>query len=155
MKPTDFNILDLIPQRPPMAMIDSLTFADERSAKGLLTVCESNLFSDKGFLAEPGLIEFIAQTAAAYTGFKSKSTGLKIAEGYIGAIKNLVIHQLPPVNSAIQSEIIIENEIVGYTILTGRVFHDEELLVECEMRILGAVNSVPKASLREKMKNEE
>jgi predicted hotdog family 3-hydroxylacyl-ACP dehydratase len=136
MNPTDFNILDLIPQRPPMVMIDCLFYADERSARGRLTIHESNLFCDRGFLRESGLIEFIAQTAAAYTGYKSKDSRQEIAVGYIGAIKNLVIYDLPKVNTVVESEIIIENEIVGYTIIKGRIFQDKRSLAECEMRIL-------------------
>lgn len=137
MIPADFNILDLIPQRPPMTMIDALIAADEKSARGLLFIRESNLFCENGMLAEPGLIEFIAQTAAAYTGFKNKTTNKEVSEGYIGAIKNLVIHELPKINSRIESEIVVENEIIGYTIISGRVYQDDRLLAECEMRILG------------------
>ena len=36
----------------------------------------------------------------------------------------------------IRSEINIENEIVGYTIITGRIMMDQKLLALCEMRIL-------------------
>ena len=133
----DFEILDLIPQRPPMTMIDALIEADEKSARGQLYILESNLFIDNGFLAEPGVIEFIAQTAAAYMGYKNRTANKEVSEGYIGAIKNLVIHELPKVNSPIQSEIVVENEIVGYTIIAGRVYQDDRLLAECEMRILG------------------
>jgi predicted hotdog family 3-hydroxylacyl-ACP dehydratase len=132
-----FDILDLIPQRPPMKMIDALVSASEKSARGQLFIQESNLFSEKGVLAEPGMIEFIAQTAAAYTGYKNKTTDREVREGYIGAIKNLVIYELPKINSRIESEIVVENEIVGYTIITGRVYQDNRLLAECEMRILG------------------
>ena len=133
----DFEILDLIPQRPPMTMIDALIAADEKSARGQLYILESNLFSENGVLSEPGLIEFIAQTAAAYTGYKNKTTNKAVSEGYIGAIKNLVIYELPKVNSHIESEIVVENEIVGYTIIAGRIYQDDRLLAECEMRILG------------------
>jgi predicted hotdog family 3-hydroxylacyl-ACP dehydratase len=132
-----FDILDLIPQRPPMKMIDALVSADEKSARGQLFIQESNLFSENGVLAEPGMVEFIAQTAAAYTGYKNKTTDREVREGYIGAIKNLVIYELPKINSRIESEIVVENEIVGYTIITGRVYQDNRLLAECEMRILG------------------
>jgi predicted hotdog family 3-hydroxylacyl-ACP dehydratase len=137
MIPSDFDILELIPQRPPMRMIDALVAADEKSARGKLYVTESNLFIENGVLAEPGLIEFIAQTAAAYTGFKNKTTSREVSEGYIGAIKNLVIYNLPELNSYIESEIVVENEIVGYTIIAGRVYQQNRLLAECEMRILG------------------
>jgi predicted hotdog family 3-hydroxylacyl-ACP dehydratase len=137
MLPSDFDILELIPQRPPMTMIDALIAADEKSARGKLYILDSNLFIDKGVLAEPGLIEFIAQTAAAYTGYKNKTINKEVSEGYIGAIKNLVIYELPGVNNQIESEIIVENEIVGYTIIAGRVYLGDRLLAECEMRILG------------------
>ena len=30
MKPEEYEILDLIPQRPPMVMIDKLTHSDEK-----------------------------------------------------------------------------------------------------------------------------
>lgn len=137
MKPSNFNILDLIPQRPPMQMIDMLVYADERSAHGRLYVTSSNLFCEKKFLREPGLIEFIAQTAAAFTGYRNKMSHSNVHEGYIGAVKNLVIHALPPVDSEIQSEIMVENEIVGFTIVTGRVFLESRVIAECEMRIFG------------------
>jgi predicted hotdog family 3-hydroxylacyl-ACP dehydratase len=135
--PSRFDILDLIPQRPPMKMIDVLIAADEKSGRGQLCIQESNLFSENGVLAEPGIIEFIAQTAAAYTGFKNKTINREVSEGYIGAIKNLVIYELPKNGSCIECEIVVENEIVGYTIIAGRVYHNNRLLAECEMRILG------------------
>ena len=137
MKPSDFEILDLIPQRPPMTMIDALIAADDKSAWGQLYIRESNLFIENRILSEPGLIEFIAQTAAAYTGYKNKTTNKAISEGYIGAIKNLAIYELPKVDSQIRCEIVVENEIVGYTIIAGRVYQEDRLLAECEMRILG------------------
>ncbi len=137
MNPADFNITDLIPQRPPMQMIDKLIYAGDRLAGGSLFIRDTNLFSEKGYLRESGLIEFIAQTAAAYTGYRNKLNSSFVSEGYIGAIKNLVISSLPPVNSEIQSEIVVENEIVGFTIVTGKVFYRNLIVAECEMRILG------------------
>jgi predicted hotdog family 3-hydroxylacyl-ACP dehydratase len=137
MQPADFNVLDLIPQRPPMQMIDRLIYADEHIARGTLTVRESNLFCINGNLSESALIEFIAQTAAAYTGYKSKLTSGKVEEGYIGAVKNLNVYALPPVGSEIGSEIEVVNEIVGFTIITGKIFLHNKLIFDCEMRILG------------------
>jgi 3-hydroxyacyl-[acyl-carrier-protein] dehydratase len=137
MNPGEFNILDLIPQRSPMIMIDKLVFADERSAKANLFIRESNLFCEKGHLRESGLIEFIAQTAAAFTGYRNKTNSGSVNEGYIGAVKNLVITTLPPVNTEIQCEVVVENEIIGFTIITGSVSYEGNIIAECEMRILG------------------
>jgi predicted hotdog family 3-hydroxylacyl-ACP dehydratase len=140
MNPTDFNILELIPQRPPMTQIDVLVSAGEKSARGRLHILDSNMLCKDGFFQEAGLIEFMAQTAAAYTGFKSKTQDRNVAEGYIGAVKNLEIFELPPVNSVISAEITIENEIVGYTIISAQVTLGERILATCEMRILEQAN---------------
>jgi len=136
MKPSDYAILDLIPQRPPFVMIDQLTEAGEKSAKGRLFIRDSNVLCHNGFLQEAGLMECIAQTAAAYTGYLQLSVKKVVAKGYIGAIKNFIVHSLPAVNTEIQSEIIVENELLGYTIITGRIFQQSKVLAGCEMRIL-------------------
>jgi predicted hotdog family 3-hydroxylacyl-ACP dehydratase len=138
MNPHDYNVLDLIPQRPPLQMIDKLLFADERSAKGSLYLDANNLFCENGIFRESGLMEFIAQTAAAFTGYRHKIKGSLVKEGYIGAIRNLEISELPPENAEIQSEILVENEIIGYTIVTGKVYFEDRCIATCEMRILGA-----------------
>ena len=137
MNPSEFPILELIPQRPPMQMIDRLVHADEHSAKGLLVIQPSNLFVEKNVMSESALIEFIAQTAAAYTGFKNKMNNSVVTEGYIGAVKNLIVYERPQVHAEIHSEITVVNEIVGFTIIIGKVFHGEHIIAECEMRILG------------------
>ncbi len=135
MNPTSINILDLIPQRPPMVMIDTLVSAGEKSAEGKLFISETNLFCHEGHLQEAGMVEFIAQTAAAWTGYKQLSAGKEVKLGFIGSIKNLVVNALPSANSEISSEIVLDSEVLGYTIVTGRVFQSGNLLAECEMRI--------------------
>jgi predicted hotdog family 3-hydroxylacyl-ACP dehydratase len=137
MKPADFRIQDLIPQRPPMVMIDRLTYAGEKSAKGSLFITESNIFCENQYFLESGIIEFMAQTAAAYTGYKNKCNNIAVSEGYIGAVKNLAIHSLPPKNAEIQSEIIVDNEIAGFTIISGKVLYNSYSIAECEIRIFG------------------
>lgn len=136
MKPSEIQVLDLIPQRPPMQMIDRLIYADENSAQGTLLIKPSNLFVENNFLSESALIEFIAQTAAAFTGFNNLMKNSTVSEGYIGAVRNLVVYELPPVNSVIVSKISVVNEIVGFTIILGKVFLEDRILAECEMRIL-------------------
>jgi predicted hotdog family 3-hydroxylacyl-ACP dehydratase len=136
MKASEYDILSLIPQRPPMVMIDRLTEAAEKSATGELLIKESNLFCNDGHLQEAGLMECIAQTAAAYTGYQQLKAHKEVSKGYIGAIKNLNIYSLPAAGKKIQSEIIVENELLGYTIVIGKIFCENEIVAECEMRIL-------------------
>lgn len=50
------GILNLIPQRPPIVMVDSFFgFEENRSYSGL-TVTTDNLFCEAGRLQEPGII---------------------------------------------------------------------------------------------------
>ncbi len=136
MNPSEYDILDLIPQRPPMQMIDKLLYADDRSARGSLFIKYSNIFVEMGRLSESALIEFIAQTAAAFTGYRNKVSHTAVTEGYIGAVKNLIVDKLPLADTEIQSEITVENEIVGFTIIIGKVFSEGNIIAQCEMRIL-------------------
>jgi predicted hotdog family 3-hydroxylacyl-ACP dehydratase len=136
MKPEEYDILDLIPQRPPMVLIDQLISVSEKSAVGRLFIRESNVFCENGFLQEGGLMEFIAQTAAAYEGYRQLSLQEEVKPGFIGAIKNLSVHFLPEINTEIQSEIIVDSELLGYTLITGNIFQNNTVVAECEMRIL-------------------
>jgi predicted hotdog family 3-hydroxylacyl-ACP dehydratase len=134
MKPEEYEILDLIPQRPPMVMIDQLTHSGEKLARGRLLIRESNVFCHEGHLQEAGLIEFITQTAAAYEGYLRLSSQTEVKRGFIAVIKNLVIHSLPVINTEIQSEIIIENELLGYTIITGSIIQNNSVIAKGELR---------------------
>jgi predicted hotdog family 3-hydroxylacyl-ACP dehydratase len=142
MKPEEYEILDLIPQRPPMVMIDKLTHSDERSAIGRLFIKESNVFCHEGRMQEAGLMEIIAQTAAAHKGYLQLSAQKAVKPGFIGSIKNLVIHSLPEINTEVLAEIIIENELLGYTIISGRILQNNLIVAECEMRILTEISEI-------------
>ena len=70
IQPTDIDVLDLLPHRQPFIMIDKLTHFDLKSAKTVFVVRDDNLFCFDGIMEEAGLVENIAQTCAARTGFK-------------------------------------------------------------------------------------
>lgn len=136
MQPSDCEITDLIPQRPPMVMIDKLVSAGEKRGEGIFHVSDSNPLCLEKHLTEAGIIECIAQTAAAFTGYLRLSEKKDILMGYIGSVKNLRIFSLPKAGDEIRTEIILENELLGFTIITGRIMCHGRLLAECEMRIL-------------------
>lgn len=131
----DFNILELIPQRPPFVMVDKLLQCDELKSVSCFNVAAENVLSDGKVFSEAGLTENIAQTAAARIGYLIKSQGKKPQIGYIGAIKNLKIHFCPPVPSLLVTEIVIISEIMGFTIIKGTVMAEGKEAAECEMRI--------------------
>jgi predicted hotdog family 3-hydroxylacyl-ACP dehydratase len=136
MNSPDIKITDLIPQRHPVVMIDRLEEVSGNTATGSLLVQASNIFTERGFFTEAGLTEFIAQTAAAFKGFQNVSSREEVRKGYIAAVKNLKIFTLPPVGSTIRCRINVDNELIGYTIISGKVHFGDQLIAEAEMRII-------------------
>ena len=99
------GILNLIPQRPPIVMVDSFFgFEENRSYSGL-TVTTDNLFCEAGRLQEPGIIEHIAQSAAARIGFIYTRQGEKVPLGFIGSVDKLKIYNLPEAGMKLFTEI--------------------------------------------------
>ncbi len=129
-------ILEVIPQKPPIVMIDKLISVSEQSAKSELTLLAENIFCENGYFQAAGLVENIAQTAAAQVGYLSQQKGQKPPIGFIGAIKNLKILHLPPIEATICTSITVENEIMGFTIINGISTLGNTILAQCQMKIL-------------------
>lgn len=129
------NILPLIPQKPPFVMIDKLLYSDEKSTCSGFVIPSDNLFVENGVFGVPGLVENIAQTAAARVGYIARQENVPVPIGYIGAIKNLEIFNLPEVNDELETEITIENQVFDVTIISGRVKCKKLILAQCEMKI--------------------
>lgn len=132
-------ILELIPQRHPMVMIDRLLSCDEKQVVTRFSIKPGNLFADQNGFSVSGIMENMAQTAAARTGYLLKSqTGelnKKIPVGVIGSIKNFRLHFQPPVGATIQTTIIVEHEVLMATVVKGRTEMDGKLVAEAELQI--------------------
>jgi predicted hotdog family 3-hydroxylacyl-ACP dehydratase len=129
------HIHELIPQRAPMIMITTLVEATEDSAMTEFLIEDGNLFAKDGFLGEPGLIENIAQTAAAHAGYLHKKMGVDPPAGFIAAIKDLAVYDLPPVNSRITTRVVLTNRVFDVTIIKGEIEQGGKVLCRCEMKI--------------------
>ncbi|MFN8242426.1 MAG: 3-hydroxyacyl-ACP dehydratase [Ferruginibacter sp.] len=135
METGTIDILTLIPQRPPFVMVDTLLASGEQSARTGFTVRADNILVENGRLLEAGLTENIAQTAAARSGYQALQSGQPSPVGYIGAIKNLEITERPAVGDVLMTEIIIENQVFDITLISGKVYRNEQLLAQCQMKI--------------------
>ena len=131
------DVLRLIPQRPPMVMIDSLLEIQESKTFTTLTVRADNPFFKDGYLREPGIIENIAQTAAAGAGYRMslQNPAGEPPVGFIGALKNLVIHSLPAEGELLETEVDIEFEVMDATLIKGFIKIGKKFVAECEMKI--------------------
>lgn len=130
------NILSLIPQRDPFILIDDLIERTEEVSTSSFQVKEGHLLVENGRLSAEGLIENIAQTAAAGVGYEYQYVKkTKPPIGYIGAVSKLEINETPPVGSMIKTTVEVTNKIMNVTIISGSVFLQDKLLAKCEMKI--------------------
>ena len=130
----------LIPQKPPIEMVDKLWYNDDTTTISGFTVSSTNIFCEDGLFREPGIVENIAQTAALRVGYivsQMEKNGEKVDPpvGYIGAIKKLIIHQLPKVGSELKTEVRIQHVVFDVTLISGKTTLNGELVAECEMKI--------------------
>ena len=131
------HLLNYIPQRQPMVMVDELRSSDEltQTAWTSFFIPSTNIFCENGFFKEPGMIENIAQSCALRAGYSFHSKNEKVPLGFIGAIKNLQIHFFPKAEQTIETEIKVMNEIFDVTLVYGKIFAEGKLAAECEMKI--------------------
>ena len=132
---TKENIHALIPQGPPFVMIDTLVQSGEASTSASLVVRADNIFVEEGLFREAGIVEHIAQTAAARSGYEMQLANGPLRTGYIGAVKNLEIFSLPQIGDELVTEIKIENRIFDITMISGKTHSNGKLVASCEMKI--------------------
>lgn len=129
------TILQFIPQRAPMVMVEKLHKAEGGQTIGSFEITESNIFCKDGFLQEPGLIENIAQTAAVGVGFEYRNENKNIPTGYIGAVQRLTIHKLPEVGKIMLTEVNVEHKVFNTTLINSKITCNNELIADCSMKI--------------------
>ncbi len=125
----------LIPQRPPIVMVDALADATDDGANTALTVATDNIFCSEGRLREPGLIEHIAQSAAAFAGFATYKQGLPPKLGYIGELKKIRINVLPLVGDTLRTTLHVLGEAAGITLLEAETRVGDTVVASGQMKI--------------------
>lgn len=129
------HIETLIPQRPPFVMVDKLLSVTETSTTTVFSIRADNIFVENGRFKEPGLVENIAQTAAARAGYVSQTENKPVLVGYIGAVNNLQVFLLPKTGDELITEITIENQIFDVTLISGKITCNGEPVAQCKMKI--------------------
>ncbi len=135
----DTNILDLIPQRPPMVMLDGLAGCEGNAAHGYLEIKEDNVFSRNGYLEESGMIEALAQTAAARTGWLAMNAArvekVRIPVGVIGSVKDFRLFFHPKTGDTLETTIEVVHEFMNASVVKGIARVDSRVACEAELKI--------------------
>jgi len=136
---TEEETANIIPQKLPFVMIDSLIAVNDKSFTSSFFAKEDNLFSKNGKLHEPALIENIAQTVAAGFSYVDRQKGGEPQVGFIGGISKLKIHLLPSIGDEITTTVTLQHQFENIFLVKGENFVGDNPLVECEMKIVVGV----------------
>ncbi len=131
-------IPDYIPQREPVILVDALVEVTENGSLSTLKIEDDNLFCSQGVFDECGVIEHIAQSAALRIGYCYKSRGEQVPLGFIGSVSNFEIESLPKVGELLLTQITVEQEVFGITLLSAQVHIGARCIARCRMKV--AVN---------------
>lgn len=131
------DIKKLIPQRSPIMMVDELLEVHDDVARCSLTIREDNFFLElDGAIAEPGVIEHIAQSASAFAGYSAIQAGAtEPPVGYIGEVKRFRLNRRPRKGETLVTTITMGPTVGGVTIITGETVSGEETIATTQMKI--------------------
>lgn len=130
------DIHELLPQQEPFVMVGTLIHFDQVRTVTETIITKDNLFVEKGKMSASGLIENIAQTCAVRIGYVNKyilKKGIQI--GFIGAIRNLEVIELPQVGDLIMTTVDVQEEVFGMTLAHATVTCGRKTLVNTEIKI--------------------
>lgn len=115
-------------------MVDKLLQFETNKVVAGLKVLETNIFVRKGKLTEPGIIEHMAQTVALYTGYQYHIKKQPAPVGYIGAIKEAAIFELPVVGDQLVTTVNVLHDIMGVTLVTASTVCGKNPIAKSEMK---------------------
>ena len=118
-------------------MVDSLDRVDGDTCVTSLTVRADNFFiDDDKLVAEPGLVEHIAQSASAFAGYRYKEKGAtEPPVGYIGEIKRFHVYRRPAIGDKLVTTITMGPTVGEVTIIMGETTCDGVKIADTQMKI--------------------
>lgn len=122
-----------------MVMIDRLECIAGTKATGTLEILPGNIFVKDGLFTESGMLEAMAQTSAARTGWMmhsragDESPGIPV--GVIGAIKDFRLFFYPEPGDVLETEIEVVHEFMNASVVHGRVRVGGKMASQAELKI--------------------
>ncbi|MDC0674293.1 ApeP family dehydratase [Nannocystis radixulma] len=85
-------VAELVPQRPPMLLVDEVLAAGDDAITCAAVVRPDNLFAVAGRVHASVVLEYMAQAIAAFAGLRARADGQPPALGMIAACRSLELH---------------------------------------------------------------
>lgn len=129
------ELLQLIPQREPIVMIDTLYCVDTLEATTGLNVTKDTYFVENKTLREAGIIEHMAQSSAAFAGYESFQKQRPSQLGFIGEVKKMSIQRLPLVGEKLITKITKMADVMGVTLISAKTYSNAACIAQAELKI--------------------
>ena len=129
------EVLKLIPQRPPVVMVDALYSVTVDSAETGLDIDPSCIFCRNGKLSEPGIVEHAAQSAAVFADYDSYVKGIPPRLGFIAELKHLQIALLPDAGKSLRTSLSLLGTAMGMSLMKVEVRCGDDVVAEGQMKI--------------------
>ncbi|WP_343669613.1 3-hydroxyacyl-ACP dehydratase [Chitinophaga sp.] len=129
------DITTYIPQRTPIVMISGILEVKDNITRTGLQIAPDNLFVEDGVLKSPGLLENMAQTAAARVGYVAQQENTPVPIGFIGAVKDFEVFEFPPAGSFIETTTEIVSQVFNATMVAAKVQLNGKVMAQCELKI--------------------
>lgn len=129
------DIKNIIPQREPFAMIDCLVEYSSKSATSILQIKSSNILVENNYFSAAGILENMAQTAAAQLGYEAFLKNLEPPVGFIAAVKNFSVIENPAVGTQIKTIIAYTATIINIHIVNAVTYLNDKEIASAELRI--------------------
>ena len=129
------TIQELIPQREPMVEVDTFYGIEDDVAWAGLTITPENIFTQDDHFTTEGLMEHMAQSAAARAGYVALKDQQPVALGYIGAVNKAEFGRLPRVGERLLTRVEVIQEVMDITLIEVECRVEEEMVAKCRMKI--------------------
>jgi len=127
-------LLELLPHRAPMIMIDTLYDFTDTTVQAGLTIQEDNIFVEDRIFLEAGILEHMAQSIALHTGYSFYIQQKAAPIGYLGTIKSIAIDYFPMVGEDISTSATILQEFMGVTLVSVETFIGDKRIAYAEIK---------------------
>jgi predicted hotdog family 3-hydroxylacyl-ACP dehydratase len=116
-------------------MVEEFLGIEDNVSRTSLSVKEDNIFVDNDTLSECGLIEHIAQSAAARVGHIFNTLNRPIPIGYIGSVNDFAISVHPKVGDTVYTTVEVIQEVFNITLIRAVCKVNDVEIATCKMKI--------------------
>jgi len=126
----------LIPQKPPMRVVDNILTIGERTAEVSVTIVEDMPFiGPDGVVDETVYLEMMAQAIAAFNGFINAGRTSCSHEGLLLGAKKLTISGQSKVGDRLNISVFKQARYGDFGIIKGIITREDEVVADGEIKI--------------------